>query len=87
MVDDTIDQICCQHEDILNDVASFGGLFQHTSGARATDQQGTVALDISVNGLLALLFTDLINRSNLFKLIICEVARTDGPIPGYLRAC
>ena len=64
----TINHITQQDEHVVDDVLALGGCLEDALGAIAADKQGNEAVDISLDGLLALLLADLVDGLDLLEV-------------------
>lgn len=77
----TIDEICSQDQDILNDIGSPRRGLKDTLPARTSCQQAHISWDISVDRLTPLLLANLVHCLDLFQVVICDVSSSNSSLP------
>jgi hypothetical protein len=80
----TVDEIGGKNENILKYVGALRCLVEDTSSFTTAYKECAVAFGILFDGLLPLLFANLIDRLDPFQLIVRQVPSSDCAIPRYL---
>src|SRR5690349_15791137 len=77
-------QVCGKDKNVLYDVLPLLSFIEHAGSAVTTSQKGAVRQWVRFDGLLALLFSNFVNRLYDLELFFHQIASPYSSIPWYL---